>query len=210
MPCLQSQRPGSGYRPRSPQGSPAPCLPTSQGPQSRLPGLGRAMPPAPSRNKQRCQFRGRADSWGPGWEGWCPHAAPAPPGLWPGPVGCGRGPAPRPLASSGNQPGLREPAPRGPGPGGWEWPSRLPSQGWGHPGAASLSRSQNRGCNPGAEEGQAPSPTLKGTPSPGCPLAPRGPTQWAPGCGQRRQGSVPVSPMATHSGCSLWGPTCLS
>lgn len=123
---------------------------------------------------------------------------------------CGRGPAPRPLASSGNQPGLREPAPRGPGPGGWEWPSRLPSQGWGHPGAAPLSRSQNRGCNPGAEEGQAPSPTLKGTPSPGCPLAPRGPTQWAPGCGQRRQGSVPVSPMATHSGCSLWGPTCLS
>lgn len=33
------------------------------------PGLGQARPAAPSKGKQRCQLLGKADSWGPGWEG---------------------------------------------------------------------------------------------------------------------------------------------
>lgn len=112
---LRLQRPGSGYWAQSPQGSLVSRLPTSQGPQRGLPGLGqgsaRARPgdatssfkeqtkmPVPGRGRQ---LRARPEAG--------VHTA-APPGLWPGPVaGVGRHRAP---ASSGNQPGLREPASR--------------------------------------------------------------------------------------------------
>lgn len=146
------------------------------------------MPPAPSRNKQRCHFLGKADSCGPGQEGWCPHRGPPRPvydqvllragGVGTTPSGLFREPA-RLLGALG-------------GAGGTT-------------GGCPLIQVTASGCNPGAE-GVRPPPLPERHPESRLPSGPKGTYLVGVWVWPQRAGVRAVSPMATRLGCSLWDP----
>lgn len=132
-------------------------------------------------------------------------AAPTPPALWPGPV-AGTGPAPLPFW---HLPGTSQ------GCGNWHLGARTPFAphfpDMEEPGGRPLSRSQSGAAAQGAEDGKVPQPLPAWHPESRLPAGPeRTCPVDIPDMAREGGGPVAVCPMATHSGCSPRGPTCLS
>lgn len=189
--CASSPRgPGSRWWPQSPQGRLAPACPRprARGGAVRFPQL---MPPL--RQGTNTGASSGEDSWGPGWEE-------SPPGRVSGPH---RSPHPPVygqvlLRAQGQQ---HRPA------GTFQEPARASLPTHGGTGRPPLLPVRVGAAAQGAEEGKAlrPAPRVQAALWP-----PEDMPSGHPGYGQRGWGPVAVCPMATHSGCSPRGPTCLS